>query len=98
MPTIHDEITKFIKKEYPMLEHKQIRANINFTIFVIKSLLKENKKIMVPNFGTFEIKKQKRTKFRNPKTGEQMTKEESIKIKFNSSKNFIKEILHDCEW
>lgn len=88
-------ITDTIKKEYPRFTYEQVKTNIDVVMDAIRSVLKENKKLILTNFGTFEIKEQKRKEFRNPKTGKKIIKDPSIQIKFIPSKKFIKEIIND---
>ncbi len=54
----------------------------------IKESLKNGKRVTFSGFGSFEVKKTKARKGRNPKTGEPISIPGKKKIKFNPSRSF----------
>ena len=98
MTTRHSKLTTLIKERLPKSSSNKIKANLDFLFYVIKLSLKKDKKLIIQDFGTFELKEQNRKRFRNPNTGEEVIKERSVTVKFIPSKNFIEEIVNDCKW
>ncbi len=54
----------------------------------IKKSLKRGKRVTFSGFGSFEVKKSKSRKGRNPRTGELISIPNKKRIKFNPSKSF----------
>jgi len=58
------------------------KAVVNAAIAVIEEALKKDEKVQITGFGTFEARKRKARKGKNPRTGE------AIKIKASKSASF----------
>ena len=65
---------------------KDVDAVVNATIKAITDALKENDKVALIGFGTFEVKTAAEREGRNPKTGETITIAASKKPVFSASK------------
>ena len=65
---------------------KDVDAVINATIKAITDALKEDDKVAIIGFGTFEAKATAEREGRNPKTGETITLAASKKPVFSASK------------
>ena len=65
---------------------KDVDAVINATIKAITDALKEDDKVAIIGFGTFEAKATAEREGRNPKTGETITIAASKKPVFSASK------------
>ena len=61
---------------------KSASACVNAAISVIEEALKKDEKVQITGFGTFEPRKRKARKGKNPRTGE------AIKIKASKSASF----------
>ena len=68
------------------LAKKDVDAVVNATIKAITEALKEEDKISIIGFGTFEVKETAEREGRNPKTGETITIPASKKPVFTASK------------
>ena len=68
------------------LAKKDVDAVINATIKAITEALKEDDKVAIIGFGTFEAKATSEREGRNPKTGETITIAASKKPVFSASK------------
>jgi DNA-binding protein HU-beta len=68
------------------LAKKDVDAVINATIKAITEALKEDDKVAIIGFGTFEAKATAEREGRNPKTGETITIAASKKPVFSASK------------
>ena len=68
------------------LAKKDVDAVVNATIKAITEALKEEDKISIIGFGTFEVKATAEREGRNPKTGETITIPASKKPVFTASK------------
>ena len=65
---------------------KTVDAVVNATLEAIASALKENDKVQLIGFGTFEVKSVAAREGHNPKTGETIQIPESKKVSFTASK------------
>ena len=70
------------------LSKKDAEAALKALIDVIAKQLKEDDKVQIIGFGTFEVAKRPAREGRNPKTGETMTIEASRSPKFKAGKAF----------
>ena len=66
-----------------MQAEKALRAMIEG----IKNSLKKGKRVTFSGFGSFEVKKSKARKGRNPRTGEEIFIPNKKRVKFNPSKS-----------
>lgn len=67
-----------------------LQANKAFKTMIegIKKSLKKGERVTLSGFGSFEVKKSKPRKGRNPQTGEVITIPKKKRIKFNPSQSF----------
>lgn len=68
------------------ISYLQAEKAFNAMIEGIKNSLEKGKRVTFSGFGSFEIKKSKARKGRNPKTGEEISVPKKKRIKFNPSK------------
>lgn len=68
------------------ISYLQAEKAFNAMIEGIKNSLEKEKRVTFSGFGSFEIKKSKARKGRNPKTGEEISVPKKKRIKFNPSK------------
>lgn len=54
----------------------------------VKKTLKKGKRVTLSEFGSFEVKRSKARKGRNPRTGEAISIPPKKRIKFNPSQSF----------
>lgn len=68
----------------------QLQAEKAFRAMIegIKNTLKRGQRVTFSGFGSFEVKKSKKRKGRNPRTGEEILIPRKKRIKFNPSKSF----------
>ena len=66
----------------------QAEKAFNSMIEGIKDSLKKGERVTFSGFGSFEVKKRKARKGRNPKTGEVISIPKKKRVKFNPSKSF----------
>ena len=71
---------------------KDVDAVVNATIKAITDALKENDKVAIIGFGTFEVKATSEREGRNPKTGETITIAAAKKPVFSASKALKDEV------
>ena len=71
---------------------KDVDAVVNATIKAITDALKENDKVAIIGFGTFEVKATSEREGRNPKTGETITIAAAKKPVFSASKALTDEV------
>ena len=74
------------------ISYLQAEKAFNAMINGIKNSLEKGKRVTFSGFGSFEVKKSKARKGRNPKTGEEIFIPNKKRIKFNPSKS-LKENL-----
>lgn len=65
---------------------KTVETVVNATLEAIQNALKENDKVQLIGFGTFEVKSVAAREGHNPKTGETIQIPESKKVSFSASK------------
>ena len=65
---------------------KTVDAVVNSVLEAINNALKENDKVQLIGFGTFEVKAVAEREGRNPKTGEVIKIPASKKVSFTASK------------
>ncbi len=68
------------------ISYLQAEKAFNAMIEGIKNSLEKGKRVTFSGFGSFEIKKSKARKGRNPKTGEEISVPKKKRVKFNPSK------------
>jgi DNA-binding protein HU-beta len=68
------------------ISYLQAEKAFNAMIEGIKNSLEKGKRVTFSGFGSFEIKKSKARKGRNPKTGEEISVPKKRRVKFNPSK------------
>lgn len=68
------------------ISYLQAEKAFNAMIEGIKDSLEKGKRVTFSGFGSFEIKKSKERKGRNPKTGEEISIPKKKRVKFNPSK------------
>ena len=73
------------------LAEKDVKAVINATLSAITEALKEEDKVQLLGFGTFEVKTVEAREGRNPKTGETIKIDAHKKAHFTSA-----QALKDC--
>ena len=66
---------------------KTVDTIVNGVIDAITNALKENDKVQIIGFGTFEVKDVAAREGHNPKTGESIQIPASKKVSFSASKN-----------
>jgi DNA-binding protein HU-beta len=70
------------------ISHLQAEKAFNAMMEGIKDSLRNEEKVTFSGFGSFEVKRSKARKGRNPKTGEDISIPKKKRIKFNPSKGF----------
>lgn len=70
------------------ITHLQAEKAFDSMIIGIKDTLKKGDRVTISRFGSFEIKKRKARKGRNPKTGEEINIPQKNRVKFTPSKIF----------
>lgn len=65
----------------------QAERNVNVVFEAIRKGLKKDKKVQLVGFGTFSVRKRKKRKGRNPRTGEEITIPASKTVVFKPGKN-----------
>ena len=70
------------------LTQKKADELVSTTLESIMKALSKGDKVTLVGFGTFESRKRKERKGRNPKTGEEMMIPSSISPKFSAGKQF----------
>ena len=68
------------------ISKKTVDAVVNAVLEAVTNALKENDKVQIVGFGTFEVKKVAAREGHNPKTGEAIQIPESKKVSFSASK------------
>lgn len=71
-------------------DSKTARLAVFKTFEIIEDALKNNKKVVISNFGTFIPKEIVPKKMRNPKTGEQVITQSRLAVRFHPAKNLMK--------
>lgn len=73
-----------------MTTEKEAKIAVCKTFEIISEALRENKKVVISNFGTFKVKERLPRQMRNPKTNEKvMVKEIRRSIRFKPAKNLV---------
>lgn len=85
-----DELTRILAKKLGC-SHKQSIRFFNQFVETLKECMEKEIDVAVRNFGSFEVRKYNRKKFRNPKTGEICFSPAKKKIHFKASK-FLKKV------
>ena len=67
------------------LAEKDVKAVVSSTLDAISNALKENDKVQLIGFGTFEVKKVEARDGRNPQTGEAIKIDAHKKVNFSSA-------------
>ena len=73
------------------ISKKTVDAVVSGVLEAITNALKENDKVQLVGFGTFEVKNVAAREGHNPKTGEAIQIPESKKVSFTASK-----VLKEC--
>jgi len=81
------EITNMMSKDAG-ISFLQAEKAFNSMIEGIIGSLKKGKRVTFSGFGSFEVKKRKARKGRNPKTGEVLSIPSKKRVKFNPSRGF----------
>ena len=82
------DIIQSLAEYFP--DSKMARLAVFKTFEIIENALKNNKKVVISNFGTFIPKEIVPKKMRNPKTGEQIITQTRLAVRFHPAKNLIK--------
>ena len=85
-----DELTRILAKKLGCSHKRSIRF-FNQFVETLKECMEKEIDVAVRNFGSFEVRKYNRKKFRNPKTGEICFSPPKKKIHFKASK-FLKKV------
>lgn len=89
------ELIKQLKRKNPKLNQSELEAIIDIFCENIEKALKDKKKVLLKNFGTFFVKKIKeKYSARNPKSGELIYVPEKNKVRFKASKK-LKKIINE---
>lgn len=80
------ELVDQIKEETNFTKDKSKEA-LDATVKAITNALKDGEKVQLTGFGTWEVKKRKSRKGRNPQTGEEIQIPEKTVAKFKASKS-----------
>ena len=81
-----DLILQLANKE--QLTQKKADEIVTTTLESIMKALSKGEKVTLVGFGTFEARKRRERKGRNPKTGQEIMIPESIAPKFSAGKQF----------
>lgn len=74
------------------MKKKDVELVVDTMINTIYSTLKENDKVTISGFGTFETKFRRERNGVNPKTGEKIVVEEAVLPIFKAGKSFKEEV------
>ena len=73
-----------------MTTEKEAKTAVCKTFEIIADALRENKKVVISNFGTFRVKERLPRQMRNPKTNERvMVKDIRRSVRFKPAKNLV---------
>ena len=74
------------------ISEKDVKSVINATLSAISNALKENDKVQILGFGTFETKTVEARDGRNPKTGEAIKIDAHKKVHFTTAQTLKEHI------
>lgn len=87
-----------IEDKYPgiaaAISKKDVAILVGEFIDCLKDAIQQDEPIRFHGFGIFELYASKRTKGRNPQTGESIQIPPRKKVKFRTSKSFADSVIH----
>ena len=95
-PINKSDILRQLKDQYSSFLEKDLRKALDMVFDNIADALKKGHSCEIRSFGRFSTKIIKAGYKRNPRTGERIFKEKSLKVFFRPSKNF-KELINKKE-
>lgn len=73
-----------------VLDKKQAKISVDKVFEIIKHGLKRDGKVVISNFGSFQLKTARAVTRRNPKTGDKVQVPPKQKVRFKPSENLLK--------
>lgn len=68
------------------ISNRQAADNLDSLVEFVRTTVKKDKVLRIPNLGTFQLRSVKRRKARNPRTGEEITIPARNKVAFKPAK------------
>ena len=82
-----DEIRHLTRR---VLDRKQAKMAVDSVFEIIKHGLKRDGKVVISNFGSFQLKTARPVMRHNPKTGEKVHVPAKQKVRFKPSENILR--------
>lgn len=82
-----DDVSRHLAKQ--LLDKKQAKASVDKVFEIIKHGLQRDGKVVISNFGSFNLKTARPVTRRNPKTGAKVEVPAKQKVRFKPSENLL---------
>lgn len=82
-----DDVVRHLTRH--VLDKKQAKSSVDKVFEIIKHGLKRDGKVVISNFGTFQLKTARPVQRHNPKTGEKVQVPAKQKVRFKPSANLL---------
>lgn len=83
-----DDVIRHLTRH--VLDRRQAKLSVDKVFEIIKHGLKRDGKVVISNFGSFQLKTARPVERHNPKTGEKVHVPAKQKIRFKPSANILK--------
>ena len=83
-----DDVIRHLTRH--VLDRRQAKLSVDKVFEIIKHGLKRDGKVVISNFGSFQLKTARPVERHNPKTGEKVQVPAKQKIRFKPSANILK--------
>lgn len=80
------EMVEKLAETWGGISNRQAADNLDSFVEFIRTTVKKDKVLRIPNLGTFQLRSVKRRKARNPRTGEEITIPARNKVAFKPAK------------
>ena len=81
------EMVEKLAETWGGISNRQAADNLDSFVEFIRTTVKKDKVLRIPNLGTFQLRSVKRRKARNPRTGEEITIPARNKVAFKPAKS-----------
>ena len=83
-----DDVIRHLTRH--VLDKKQAKLSVDKVFEIIKHGLKRDGKVVISNFGSFQLKMARPVQRHNPKTGEKVQVPAKPKVRFKPSENILR--------